>query len=334
MVGVLVCLVRIADGLLARMRLRRTSVPITGEHIGEIADQLAEVLAGPVPAIFASPDAVVPMAIGIFRPVVLVPCSTIAALDREALLQVLLHESAHAVRRDSLVGLYQRMVAAVLWPHPLVHVSNRLLDGAREDLCDNYALRIFAPAIDYARTLLAVADSVVGTPAGLAGTMMFRSARQLEKRVASLLLPRRNTMIRSPWKSITIAAAFLTGGYVVVSLAARRQRLRTRPRSRHRIQPAAAPEPAANNAAAVAKSVGYDFSHKVDFKVGATQLDGGDEITIEEVYGTSDEISAGNMYIIRGTYRLRSQEKRCWRSTTPAAVRPAMARLGINARKP
>ena len=55
-------------------------------------------------------------------------------------------------------------------------------------------------------------------------------------------------------------------------------------------------------------SSGYDLSHIVPFEVGASRLRDGDSITIVEVTGTSDRMTAGNMYMIRGTYKLASKE--------------------------
>jgi serine/threonine protein kinase len=51
------------------------------------------------------------------------------------------------------------------------------------------------------------------------------------------------------------------------------------------------------------------FSQRVPFEVGATYLRGGDRITIDEVRGTADTIKEGNMYEIKGTYRLASRDK-------------------------
>jgi len=86
------------------------------------------------------------------------------------------------------------------------------------------------------------------------------------------------------WKSAAIAILFLSGGYVLSSLAA---------------------PPAIGGAT---ETAGHDLSQKVDFKVGATQLRDGDSITIEEVRGTSSSIAPGNLYVVKGSYRLGSEK--------------------------
>lgn len=52
-----------------------------------------------------------------------------------------------------------------------------------------------------------------------------------------------------------------------------------------------------------------DLSHVVRFELGTTYLQHGDSITINEVRGTSDALTAGNMYQVKGTYKLASRDK-------------------------
>ena len=149
----------------------------------------------------ATDRATVPIAVGLLRPVVLVPRGLAEQLSDRQLLEVLVHESAHAIRHDPLVGLFGRLLTAVLWFHPLVHLAIDLLGRAREDLCDNYALRssftngLFASAPGDRRPRSSDASAVPGN-------RLFRSASQLRQRVVGLLNPRRNpaTNLRL-WKS-------------------------------------------------------------------------------------------------------------------------------------
>ena len=45
------------------------------------------------------------------------------------------------------------------------------------------------------------------------------------------------------------------------------------------------------------------------FDIGATYLLEGDDITIDKIRGTSDRIEAGNLYEVKGTYKLASHDK-------------------------
>lgn len=72
-------------------------------------------------------------------------------------------------------------------------------------------------------------------------------------------------------------------------------------------------------------TAGYDLSHAVRFELGATRLRDGDSITIDEVRGTSEKITAGNSYVIKGTYKLASQK----RATLLASVTANQPKQGL-----
>ena len=76
---------------------------------------------------------------------------------------IVLHEVAHVIRRDQAILLLQRVVAAVYWLNPLVHLLNRQLARAREQICDNYVLSIVEP-VEYGETLLYVGQLLPQRP--------------------------------------------------------------------------------------------------------------------------------------------------------------------------
>ena len=58
-----------------------------------------------------------------------------------------------------------------------------------------------------------------------------------------------------------------------------------------------------------ARSSPNDLSHLVPIEGGGTWLRNGDCITIDEVHGTSELITVGNLYEIKGAYTLSSHSK-------------------------
>ena len=281
-VGTLLGWVRLIRGLLIMRRIRRAARPVPRVRIEPVMDRVVAVWGRNVPDIFTSELVGVPVALGCWRPGVLLPSSLLARFDDQRLFQVLVHECAHALRRDPLVGFYQRILASVLWFHPLVHIANRLLDREREEVCDNHVLHAVAAA-EYSRTLLTVAQSLSPLPKGWFAPTLVRSARHLENRVAGLLNPRRCMMTRLKSTKIALVAMGFIGGTLLLSCFA------------------AAPPPPQDSS--------NELSHVVRFELGTTYLQGGDSITIDAVRGTSDTLTAGNMYQVQGTYKLASQDK-------------------------
>jgi hypothetical protein len=49
------------------------------------------------------------------------------------------------------------------------------------------------------------------------------------------------------------------------------------------------------------------MKYPVNFQLGSSQLAPGDKLSITEIRGSADVISAGNSYLIKGTYTLASQ---------------------------
>lgn len=215
--GVVLSLARLFHGLHVLSKVRHSAR--SDARIVPLRARLAAVV-GEVPEICISERVGVPLAMGPLRPLVLLPSSFLTKFNDDQIFQVLLHECAHVVRRDALVGTYQRLLAGALWFHPLIYVANRLLDCAREEMCDNYVLQTVA-STEYSRTLLAVAQSFTMCPAGCFAPALARSARYLEHRVAALLDPRRNTMTRLTKKQVaTILMGFVGGALVLSAFAA------------------------------------------------------------------------------------------------------------------
>ena len=164
-----------------------------------------------------------PVSTGLFRPRIVLPEWMVERVTDEQLRTILIHESAHVLRRDQLGVMMQNFCSAIFWLHPLVRTMNRRLSLAREEICDNYVLAA-AEAPSYCRTLLDFAQ-LIPSPDSVPGAVgLFTSRWRLDQRVADLLDEGRSRMtsltMRGRTLVIALAAMMLTvAAYGTMTLA-------------------------------------------------------------------------------------------------------------------
>ncbi|PCJ18818.1 MAG: hypothetical protein COA96_16555, partial [SAR86 cluster bacterium] len=146
-----------------------------------------------------------PMLTGLLTPVILLPNGFISKLSEEQLRSVLLHELAHLQRGDLLANFLQKIIASVFWFHPLVHVMDRMISRAREEICDNYVLAEQEP-LEYSEALLHVSSLAMAEVENSSGPKlpstarmavgMFGSEWKLEQRIGELLNEKRERSMK------------------------------------------------------------------------------------------------------------------------------------------
>jgi beta-lactamase regulating signal transducer with metallopeptidase domain len=192
-IGVVIALGRLSYAWRRLVRLREAFEPIgatdLGDAYGEVRDALG--LAN-LPPINASPGVTGPAAVGVLRPCVVLPRNFAKVLSGEQIRDVLIHECAHVMRRDPLIGLLQGIAGALYWPHPLVHHLNVWLGRAREEVCDNYAIEA-GDACEYSRTLLRLTEACRPSRRIEAGLGFTDANWTLRDRITGLLDPERDT---------------------------------------------------------------------------------------------------------------------------------------------
>lgn len=301
LLGIALLLARWCNGLRLVAALRREVQPLDGEAIQDVLGEVRRTLGvDRLPPIAVSANLDRPVMIGLLRPLVILPESLLRTLHGPKLADILVHECAHAVCRHQAVGLLQRVAGAVFWPHPLVHLLNRELAQAREEICDNYVLRR-GNAPGYARTLLELSQRLVGAFPKPAALGLFPCRWRLEDRIAGILEKRRNTMTRvNRWTTAAFVAMFLLLAVLIAGM---------------RVLQAedAAPAPPASNAPS-------------GQKVSAAAL-------MKTAYGGQAWIDSARTFRIRTTYKITHTDegRRAYEASPPLGA-PSGAGLKLDPR--
>lgn len=134
-----------------------------------------------------------PMAVGVRRPVILVPPAW-SRWTEDCRKIVLEHELTHHARRDPLWRLLSAFACAVHWYQPFVHWMAGRFVVQSEFACDAAVLKSGIAAKAYANVLCDVAAE--NTPSPLVAAMAERSS--LESRVRRMMSPSTGGTARTP----------------------------------------------------------------------------------------------------------------------------------------
>ena len=136
------------------------------------------------PQLIVNSELHVPLAFGIFRPVVVIGSDVdlMTEADQQA---VLLHEQGHLKRNDLLWQWVLGLAQSVFWIHPLMWYASYRMTTLREYACDDLVISQTRSPQSYASLLVAIAGRVrQTTSAAIAVTMT--SARPTEQRIRRL----------------------------------------------------------------------------------------------------------------------------------------------------
>lgn len=172
-------------------KLSSNSRRLTGKELRRIAKQLGSFEPAAQAVRFRVSNQIAsPMLIGLINATIFFPTGFVAKLNEQQLRSVLLHELAHFERKDLLANFLQKTILTIFWFHPLVHIIDKMITRAREEICDNYVLATEAP-LEYGEALLRVsavtADCKNGNPSVALAVGILGGEWKLEQRIGELL---------------------------------------------------------------------------------------------------------------------------------------------------
>ena len=158
-----------------------------------------------------------PMIAGITSPLLLLPLD-FARFTEEQVSAALCHELAHIKRRDPLVNLgCQLAMVPMIW-HPAMHLIQHEIRMAREMACDALAAHQMNSELSYAKCLLALAHSMLGTRTARVQNQYIAlfGANTLEKRI--MRLAEKTTMnLQARLSRAVIGAAMMSASCVLAA---------------------------------------------------------------------------------------------------------------------
>ena len=161
-----------------------------------------------------------PMVVGCLQPVVLVPLSAFIALTPTQLRAILLHELAHIRRYDHWANLFQNIVEALLFYHPVVWWLSSQARVEREFCCDEIATQKLSQPRDLAKALYQLEAFRAGQNFALpasGGSLKDRILRIIHLSEPTDLKTRRYGIMKSKNLGTLCATLFLTGGLLIAN---------------------------------------------------------------------------------------------------------------------
>jgi beta-lactamase regulating signal transducer with metallopeptidase domain len=150
-----------------------------------------------------------PFACGVFRPMILLPCSL--SLSSNDLSVLLRHEIAHFRRHDLIWCVSWRWLSVVGWFHPLVWKVPAAHSLACEQEADRIASSASADRSDYAQVLARLTLRVLALPP-VETRLTMNGAAQVTQRLKHL----QRSVGAWTWKHTAIALALAVGFYLLV----------------------------------------------------------------------------------------------------------------------
>jgi TonB family protein len=210
-IGLLFMLLRFGLGVISIRNLKKGMVEANDPRICAILYSAERVFSDQNKArLFVSQNAPYPMAVGIFKPFILIPERLLYKLRDSQIRGILLHELSHIYHKDQVTGILQRLVTALNWWNPLAYALSKSFSRAREEISDNYVL-LQNDSKEYAECLINLAEKVtlwkrLSVSVGLESPHI-----PLKDRVKHILSKERimDTNLKKSTITVMVVAAFL-----------------------------------------------------------------------------------------------------------------------------
>jgi len=206
---------RLAVGLWRLHQLRQTCKPVDPTVLDPSTSALfAELSASQFaahsrPVLLATSDRIrVPAALGLWKPMIVLPAWVLRDVAPAELAIILRHEFAHLRHWDDWTNLIQKVVRALFFFHPAVWWIERRLSLEREMACDDAVVAQTSNPAGYASCLVSLLERSLAERAWTMAQAFVHRARETSMRLARILDKQRPVATRVSKPALALVGTF------------------------------------------------------------------------------------------------------------------------------
>ncbi len=213
-------LIRLVVGLVSLERLKRDALPLPVEYRDAMPQWTRANKGARDVRLCVSDDTDVPVAVGLFDAMILVPHTLLDRLSQGEVDQICLHELAHLRRADDWSNGFQRLLIALLGWNPAAQFIGQQLDLEREVACDDWVLSFVGMVRPYALCLTKMAERATWPRDPIPAPGVFATRKNISLRIERLLGAGRNVATSLSVAPAAAAIAAVAALALVISLVA------------------------------------------------------------------------------------------------------------------
>ncbi|HXB84046.1 MAG TPA: pentapeptide repeat-containing protein [Candidatus Acidoferrum sp.] len=207
-------------GLVRLERLKRDALPLPIEYRDSMPQWSGANKGRRAVRLCVSEAIDVPVAVGLFDAMILIPKSLLERLSPAEVEQISLHELAHLRRADDWSNCLQRLIVAALGWNPAAIFIGQQLELEREVACDDWVLASVGAVRPYAMCLTKMAETAAWPHHPMPAPGVFTTRKQISLRIERLLATGRDIATTLTLGPAAAAAATVGALAIVISFVA------------------------------------------------------------------------------------------------------------------
>lgn len=196
LIGMLVALVRLVASLAYLENLKRNALPVPVSYRASLQRWADAMKGGREVRLCRSHEIAIPIAVGLFDAMILVPDQFLDELEPTDVDRIVLHELAHLRRADDWMNALERLAQAALFFNPAIQWLVAQLDVEREVACDDWVLQKTEP-LPYAHCLAKIVEGAAWPYRAMSAPGAFITRRAMSVRIERLLSKHRDVGTRA-----------------------------------------------------------------------------------------------------------------------------------------